>query len=77
VGCVAERETVDVMAATDTSKADTKHANGTAPKVRRPRKPLDAKAAGIKISAILDALGDGEARAKALHIAKTLSEGGQ
>ena len=47
--------------------------NGTAKRTRT-RKVLDAKAAGIKISEILDALPEGD-RAKALSIAKALTDG--
>ena len=60
------------MAATDTHKATTA-GNGTAAKSRRPRKALDAKSAGIKIAALLEALPEAD-RTRALHIAKTLSE---
>ena len=47
--------------------------NGTAKRTRT-RKVLDAKAAGIKISEILDALPEGD-RVKALSIAKALTDG--
>ena len=47
--------------------------NGTAKRTRT-RKVLDAKAAGIRISEILDALPEGD-RVKALHIAKALTDG--
>ena len=47
--------------------------NGTAKRTRT-RKVLDAKAAGIRISEILDALPEGD-RVKALNIAKALMDG--
>lgn len=50
-------------------------ANGDTSKTRKTRtkKPVTAKSAGMKISALLDELPDHEAREKALNIAKTLS----